>query len=89
MACRNTTPFLTGFNLLRSGISIIGSGGKADRLSLAVRGVRSMTLPLSELRLNLWAKQPRDQKRTVAVAEELVAKAAKTKSIHKEAPQDR
>ena len=69
MTCRNTTPFLTGFNLLRSGISM---EERLTRLSLAVMG------KLYEL--NIWAiilGRPRE--RTVSVAEELAARKAKTK----------
>ena len=40
MACRNTTLFLTGFNVLRSGISM---EERLTRLSLAVMGVSSMS----------------------------------------------
>ena len=40
MAYRNTTPFLTGFNLLLSGFSM---EERQTRLSLAVRGVSSMS----------------------------------------------
>ena len=62
MACRNSTPFLTGFNLLRSSITM---EEKLTRLSLAVMGAR-----LSKLyELNIWAitlGRPREEWMVVA-----------------------
>ena len=70
MACRNTTPFLTGF---KHSAHLHFDGGKADRAKPCGDGSKLYDL-------NIWAMTlGRPRERTVSVAEGLAAKEAKTK----------